>query len=276
MRIYKTTGYAIFGKYLWAIGNYQKALPILQTAYTRSKNETFIIQNYNTLQAKYNYKEIDLYTLYKKECATSNTAMLSYGYTHPEYLLSKQCTELSMCLSRANSTGCLAHYIDPRLYDMYGEMYAVFTADISLEWFAEKVNEIKLYPNSFNYMIGRGGTFLVSDRKEAILNESFFARPLLEGDERMLDIGHRMINGENGMSTFERDGEEYYLFFAPVTSTGWSVSVACLYSDIFASVDGMRNMMIALSFVGLLLLAWVSPFSLFCTSTFKRICAVSV
>ena len=47
--------------------------------------------------------------------------MLSYGYTHPEYLLSKQCTELSMGLSRANSTGCLAHYIDPRLYDMYGE-----------------------------------------------------------------------------------------------------------------------------------------------------------
>ena len=153
------------------------------------------------------------------------------------------------------------------LYDMYGEMYAVFTADISLEWFAEKVNEIKLYPNSFNYMIGRGGTFLVSDRKEAILNESFFARPLLEGDKRMLEIGHRMINGESGMSTFERDGEEYYLFFAPVTSTGWSVSVACLYSDIFASVDGMRNMMMTLSFIGILLLAWV------CYLTIRRLTA---
>ena len=34
-------------------------------------------------------------------------------------------------------------------------------------------------------MIGRGGTFLVSDRVEAILNESFFARPLFEGDEDM-------------------------------------------------------------------------------------------
>ena len=143
------------------------------------------------------------------------------------------------------------------LYDLDGEMYAVFTADISLEWFADKVNEIKLYPNSFNYMIGRGGTFLVSDRKEAILNESYFARPLLEGDEGMLETGHRMINGENGMSTFERDGEEYYMFFAPVKSTGWSVCVACLYSDVFAAVDGMRNMMIALSLIGLLLLAWV-------------------
>ena len=33
------------------------------------------------------------------------------------------------------------------LYDSDGEMYAVFTADISLDWFADKVNEVKLYPN---------------------------------------------------------------------------------------------------------------------------------
>ena len=105
------------------------------------------------------------------------------------------------------------------LYDSNGEMYAVFTADISLEWFAEKVNEVKLYPNSFNFMIGRGGTFLVSDRMEAILNESFFARPLLEGDEDLIETGHRMLNGESGSARASRDGTEYFLFFAPVPQT---------------------------------------------------------
>ena len=44
------------------------------------------------------------------------------------------------------------------LYDADGQMYAVFTADISLEWFADKIGEIKPYPNSYNRMIGRGGT----------------------------------------------------------------------------------------------------------------------
>ena len=143
------------------------------------------------------------------------------------------------------------------LYDSDGEMYAVFTADISLEWFAEKVNEVKLYPNSSNYMIGKSGTFLVSDRKEAILNESFFARPLLEGDERMMEIGHRMLNGEKGMEVINLEGEECYLFFAPVSTTGWSVGVVCLYSDVFASVDGLKIMMIVLSLIGLLMLALV-------------------
>ena len=151
------------------------------------------------------------------------------------------------------------------LYDAEGDMYAVFTADISLEWFAKKVNEVQLYPNSYNYMIGRGGTFLVSDRAEAILNESFFARPLLEGDKGMLEAGHRMINGESGMTRFNRDGEEYYLFFAPVTKTGWCVLVASMYGDIFAGIDGLRNWVINIIVWGILLLAG------FCYFTVRRL-----
>lgn len=148
------------------------------------------------------------------------------------------------------------------LYDSNGEMYAVFTADLSLEWFTEKVNAIKLYPNSYNYMIGRGGTYLVNNRKEAILNESFFDQPLLEGNQVMIETGNRMIKGESGMSTFKRNGEEFYLFFAPVKSTGWSVYVTCLYSDIFAAVDGMRDTMIIISLIGLLLLASICYFTI--------------
>ena len=151
------------------------------------------------------------------------------------------------------------------LYDADGNLYAVFTVDISLEWFAEKVNEIKLYPNSYNYMLGRGGTFLVSDRPEAILNESYFAQPLLEGDKGMLEAGHRMVNGESGMSQFNRDNQEYILFFAPVTTTGWSVCVAALYSDIFAEIDGLRNREKIVLMLGVLLLAG------FCFFTVRRL-----
>lgn len=148
------------------------------------------------------------------------------------------------------------------LYDAGGKMYAVFTADISLEWFAEKVNAIKSYPNAFNYMIGRGGTFLVSPRPESILNESFFARPLAEGDGNMMQIGHRMINGESGMGQFKRDGEDFYLFYAPVRATGWSVCIACWYDDVFAGVDGLRNRVIVLFMLGLLLLTGFCYFTI--------------
>lgn len=140
------------------------------------------------------------------------------------------------------------------LYDAEGKMYAVFTADISLEWFAEKVAEIKSYPNSFNYMIGRGGTYLVSVRKEAILNETFFARALMEGDANLLETGHRMVNGESGMTRFNRNDVEYYLFYAPVKATGWSVFVACPYNEVFAGINGLRNRVLVVLVLGLLLL----------------------
>lgn len=151
------------------------------------------------------------------------------------------------------------------LYDSQGKMFAVFTADISLEWFAEKINEIKAYPHSHNRMIGRGGTFLVHERKEAILNESFFAKPLLEGDSEMMEVGHRMVNGERGFVSFDRNNEEYYLFYAPVKSTGWSVSVSCLYSDVFAGVYGLLNKVIVVFLFGLLLL------TCFCYYTVHRL-----
>ena len=151
------------------------------------------------------------------------------------------------------------------LYDDDGNMYAVFTADISLEWFADKVNNIKPYANSYNYMIGRGGAFLVSDRKEAILNESFFAEPLAEGDKNMMEIGHQMVNGERGMAKFGRDGKNYYLFFAPVKATGWSVSVICRHDDVFAGVDSLRNRVLAILVLGLLFLTG------FCYLTIRRL-----
>ena len=151
------------------------------------------------------------------------------------------------------------------LYDSDGNMYAVFTADISLEWFADKVNNIKPYANSYNYMIGRGGAFLVSDRKEAILNESFFAEPLAEGDKNMMEIGHQMINGERGMTKFGRDDKNYYLFFAPVKATGWSVSVICRHDDVFAGVDSLRNRVLAILILGLSFLTG------FCYLTIRRL-----
>ena len=124
---------------------------------------------------------------------------------------------------------------------------------------------MKLYPHSFNYLIGRGGTFWVNDRTDAILNESYFARPLLEGDKGMLETGHRMVNGESGMSQFNRDNKEYYLFFAPITTTGWSVCVAVEYDDIFAGIDGLWNWVITILVLGVLLLA------VFCYFTVRRL-----
>ena len=143
------------------------------------------------------------------------------------------------------------------IYDENGLLVAMFTADLSLEWFAEQVNNIKPYPNAFNIMIGRGGTFLVHKNKENILNETIYAAARLNKDQDMWNTAHNMVNGERGMVEYERQNTRFYLFYAPVTATGWSVGVACLHSDIFSGVDSVRKLSYLLGFIGLLLMTLI-------------------
>ena len=143
------------------------------------------------------------------------------------------------------------------IYDQLGNMIAIFTADLSLEWFAEQVNSIKPYPNAYNIMIGRGGTFLVHKNKENILTETIFATARLTNDEEFIATAHRMVKGEQGMGEFERQNQRFCFFYAPIKSTGWSVAVACLHSDIFSGVNSVRKYSYILGLASLLLMTLV-------------------
>ena len=140
------------------------------------------------------------------------------------------------------------------LYDNKGKLFAVFTADISLQWFAFKVNSMKPYPNSLNYMIGRGGTYLVHPNSDAILNESIFANAIYNGNALLKETAHKMTSGESGMTEFKRDEGLVYYFYTPIHSVGWSVAVACLRSDILGSLDHMTLIISAIGLLGLLLM----------------------
>ena len=140
------------------------------------------------------------------------------------------------------------------LYDNDGKLFAVFTADISLQWFAFKVNSMKPYPNSLNYMIGRGGTYLVHPNSDAILNESIFANAIYNGNTLLKETAHKMTSGESGMAEFKEDEGLVYYFYTPIPSVGWSVAVACLRSDILGSLDHMTIIISIIGLLGLLLM----------------------
>ena len=141
------------------------------------------------------------------------------------------------------------------LYDDEGKLFAIFTADVSLDWFADQVNCISPYENSYNIMISRGGTFIVHSDKNVVLNETFFISSSAIDDSRFKEVGHKMQAGERGVATFERNGQNFYFVYAPIKTTGWSVAVSCLYSEVFAGVDSMRNNMFWIAVFVLLIMA---------------------
>lgn len=151
------------------------------------------------------------------------------------------------------------------LHDADGKLYAIFTADISLEWLAKMVNSIKPYPHSYNMMVGRGGAYLVHHRSERILLETIFTATLNMADTTVQDIGHRMVRGEAGMATLQNDDTLSYVFYAPVERAKWSVAVICPYKDVFAGVEQIKTTVIVISLAGLVLLL------LFCLYTIRKL-----
>lgn len=146
------------------------------------------------------------------------------------------------------------------IYDQHGILAAIFTADLSLEWFAEQVNSIKPYPNAYNIMIGRGGTFLVHKKKENILNETIYTSARINDDQQLYETAQMMVSGKSGMAEFLRQNIHFYMFYAPIQATGWSVGVACLHSDIFSSMDSVRKYSYIVGLIGLLLITLICFF----------------
>lgn len=140
------------------------------------------------------------------------------------------------------------------LYDKNGKMYGIFTADISLGWFTKLVNSVKPYPRSYNFMVGRGGTYLVHHLQERILNETIFSATLDMEDSTVTEIGKEMINKEKGMAMLLNDDTLSYAFYAPIESTGWSVGLICPQDEVFAGLYEMKDMVTVVFILGIIVM----------------------
>lgn len=120
MRVYMTTGYALLGKLYWMMGEYEKALEPLRTAYQRLQNEPdFHLMDYNVLMAKYDYRELTATELSNEQMVGDDDFLLAYTYAYPEVLWVKQ----NPCFSpnRFWSYGLVTWYLNPEVYALFGE-----------------------------------------------------------------------------------------------------------------------------------------------------------
>lgn len=147
----------------------------------------------------------------------------------------------------------IATYSYP-LCDDAGQIYAIFTADISIESFAEEVKALKPYPGAYNFMLSRRGSFLAHSRHEALTSETVFENAVRFNEPKLAELANRMIALERGISIYMRDGVEYYVLYAPVANTGWSIAVACPYTDIFSSIYELRDRVVTIFVVGIILI----------------------
>jgi len=165
------------------------------------------------------------------------------------------------------------------LYDENGSMYAVMTADVSLNWLTALVRESDIdfnsrflgygeedliqdltptseffYTHAYTFIIGRTGTYIAHPLHQRILNDTYFTYVEQTADSTDNRIGREMILGHAGMSIINRDGRKFMLYYAPIERTGWSMATVMPSKVIIGRAQSFSILISLIMLGGLLLL----------------------
>lgn len=144
------------------------------------------------------------------------------------------------------------------LYDEFGNLYAIITADLSLDWLTELVSDIKAFDKSFNLMVSRNASYIVHPDRNLILNETIFSSTYGDDDESLKKMQDDMVHCRAGEVLRDMADGKYFVFYSPVETTCWSVAIVCPRSELYLGVKKMRDVLIILGVMALLLMISMS------------------
>lgn len=139
------------------------------------------------------------------------------------------------------------------LKDDDGNVFGVITSDLSLKDLTDIVEEISPFHNSYTILLGGTGSFLIHPAPSIRLNETIFSLALATGNDALMDIGRRMMAGENGVANFRKGQDKQFIVYGPL-SNGWPAGIICSYQDLFSGLQRFMTIMILICIFGVILL----------------------
>lgn len=140
------------------------------------------------------------------------------------------------------------------LCDKQGEVYAIFTANISLTQFTDMVNQLKPYTSSFTFLLSRNGSYLTHPKLEKIMNETIFSDAFSANDTLKGKVGYEMVAGHTGTIKYNYHKQDDYAFYTSIPQSGWSVCTVCSSQVILSHLDTFSHRIIYMFVIGMLIL----------------------
>lgn len=140
------------------------------------------------------------------------------------------------------------------LCDKQGEVYAIFTANISLSHFTDIVNQLKPYASSYTFLLSRNGSYLTHPNLEKIMNETIFSDAYSAEDGQKEKIGHEMLAGKTGTTEFNDARQDSFAFYTSIPNSGWSVCTVCSSQVILSQLDSTLHRIVYIFLAGMLIL----------------------
>ena len=143
--------------------------------------------------------------------------------------------------------------------DPQGNIVAIFTADVSLDWLSELINARHIYPSSYNLLLSRTGQIMACPVESLVMRKSIEQVTADIEDTTVDYINRQMLSGGSGQATIrDQKGEKNYVYYAPMgDGTGWSMAVICSDYEVFYSLRQVGFNLFILMLLGLGLLCFI-------------------
>ena len=142
--------------------------------------------------------------------------------------------------------------------DNQGEVAAVLTGDISLDWLTDMVGNVEGYPRAFSVLISRTGQLMVCPAPAFVMKATVQeVAAMLEDSSAVRDVSLAMLAGERGNRQVIYDGEKHYVFYAPIDRANWSMAIVIPQAEIYGEVQRVGLLVILLQVLGLLLMSYI-------------------
>ena len=145
------------------------------------------------------------------------------------------------------------------IFDVDGNLIAVMTADIALDWMSDMVSNMRPYNNSRTIVISRSGAFIGVDKSDGLLGETIFKLCDKVNDPRLNEIAWAMVDGKSGIYKYAQKGQLFYAVIGPV-SNGWSSAIVCPYKEVLRDSLDMQLIIVILGLLGELVILLVCIF----------------
>lgn len=141
-----------------------------------------------------------------------------------------------------------------------GVFRGVVTADVSVSWLTKRISSARVGTSGYCFLISREGTFLASPDPKLVLRQTIFSVARTLEQPQLEKIGKRMLREPSGFVHVGTalKGQDSYLAFVLLPSTGWSLGMVIPTSELFAEVTRLHTLSAILAGAGVCLLLLAS------------------
>jgi phosphoserine phosphatase RsbU/P len=144
-------------------------------------------------------------------------------------------------------------------YSRNGDLVAVVTGDVGLEWLKTQLAAVTDYEGGFSFIVSSLGNIISHPDTELILSEDIHTIAKKEGDPVLLDALDDILSGKEGFIEVKNSQRypDYFLYYRGIPAVNWSMCVFIPEKAFYADLYQMNYLLLAIVFIGLIIIVFV-------------------